>query len=451
MTGTVQLIVMNSAEYLLRNPSFTVTGPERDGLVAYVGTSEAEHAVFWSVEPRVLVLPHGYDRLWFSDVHRALGIEEPPAVAPRRSTGLLVPDLLKDGAAQDELRTHLRGYDRVELLVTGPTPETYLLAEIVRGWGFPVGIDHLPEDLYWASVYLDSKISCMDLARELPGINVAPGMTFCNWTELHGGLRAMLDRYGTVVARTLYGVSGAGTAVIPDTPGSVESFTAAAVKDSFFAFPILVQQFIPHADGVGCPAADILIGEDGVENIVLCALTVKNGHVFRSVDVGDGALPPVWGERVRQVSRELGTAAHRLGYRGWMCVDCVAGTDDKLYVTEINARRSGSMHACMLLKNWDAERDLTLSAHFVVEVPSWITYAEHLRPIFQRLWDDGVRAYPTSVRGLSWDDSLIAVIAAAPTAAEAQKIVAGIRDAIDAIRPPALTAASSSSTVAEES
>ncbi|MFC4069011.1 hypothetical protein [Actinoplanes subglobosus] len=442
MTGTVQLILMNSAEYLLRNPSFTLTGPERDGLVTYVGTSEAEHAVFWSVEPRVLVLPHGFDRQWYTDVHRALGVDEPPVVAPRPVTGMLVPDLIKDGAAQNELRHHLLTYDRVELLVTGPTPETYQLAEIVRGWGLPVEIDHLPEERYWASLYLDSKISCMDLAREMPGeVDVAPGMTFCTWTELTGGLRAMLERHGTVVARTLYGVSGAGTAVIRNEPGSVEAFIASAAKDSFFAFPILVQRFVPHAEGVGCPAADILIGEDGVENIVLCSLTVKNGHVFRSVDVGDGALPPVWGDRMRAVSRSLGTAAHRLGYRGWMCVDAVAGTDDILYVTEINARRSGSMHACMLLKNWDAERDLTLSAHFVVEVPSWVTYADHVRPIFQRLWADGVRAYPTSVRGLSWPDSLFAVIAAAPTAAEANKIVSGIRDAIDALQPPALVTA----------
>jgi hypothetical protein len=42
-----------------------------------------------------------------------------------------------------------------------------------------------------------------------------------------------------------------------------------------------------------------------------------------------------------------------------------------------------------------------------------------------------VRAYPTSVRGLGWPDPIIAVIAAAPTAAEAHQIVAGIQRDID--------------------
>jgi hypothetical protein len=427
----VELIVPNSAEYHLRNPSLNLTGDERARVVRFSGTYECEHSVFWSENPRVLVLPSGWDRLWFDDIHAALELAPPPVVSPAMRTGLLVEDLLLDGEAQRELREALAGYSVVSLQIVGPTPETYLLAAMVRGWGFTVELDHVDDDHYWASLYLDSKVSCLDLSRRIPGIRVADGMVVGNWVELRGALTDMVGKYGKVIARTLFGVAGDGSAVVRDTPEAVTEFLDNASRDSFFAFPILIQKFIDHAEGVGCPAADILVGEDGVEDVVLCALTVEHGYSFRSVDVGEGALPPVWGERLRAVAHEVGMAAHEMGYRGWMCVDCVAGADDLLYVTEINARRSGSLHAGGLLRYWRAEKELTLSAHFMMPVADGTTYEKHIRPVFQKLWESGVRAYPTSVRALPWTDPIIAVIAAAPTAAEAQEIVAGIKKGID--------------------
>ncbi|MEE1784598.1 hypothetical protein PUR71_17055 [Streptomyces sp. SP17BM10] len=432
MSKVVELIVPNSAEYHLRNPALNLTGEERERVVRFSGTYECEHSVFWSTAPRVLVLPLGWSRQWFDDIHRTLGLDPVPVVSPARRTGLLVEDFLKDGDAQARLRELLDPYEVVRLQIVGPTDGTYLLAALVRGWGKAVELDHVDEDAYWASLYLDSKISPLDLARELPGINVAPGMVAGNWVELRGGLKAMTARYGTVIARTLFGVAGDGSGVVRDAPGAVEEFLDNAARDSFFAFPILIQRFQEHAEGVGCPAADILIGEDGVEDVVWCALTVEHGYSFRSVDVGVGALPPEWGERLTQAAHEVGAAAHKLGYRGWMCIDCVAGSDDRLYITEINARRSGSLHAGGLLRMWGAEKELTLSAHFMLQVAEGTTYEDHIRPVFEKLWADGVKAYPTSVRALPWPDPIVAVIAAAPTAAQAQAIVAGIKEGIDA-------------------
>ncbi len=430
MPKVIDLVIPNQAEYFLRDPSLLLTGDERARLVQFAGTYESEHSVFWTASPRVLLLPSGVDHAWFADVHQALDLPEPPVVSPRVRTGLLVQDLLHDGEAQRSLRTQVSDYDVVRMQLVGPTPHAYQLAALLSGWGHTVELDCVPEVNYWSSLYLDAKISCLDLARQLREVRVAPGLVVTNWVALRGALEMMLGRYGKVIARTAYGVAGDGSGVVRNEPGSTDEFLERAARDSFFAFPILVQQFIEHADGIGCPAADILVGGEGVEDIVLCALTVEGGYLFRSVDVGDGSLSPVWGERLTQVARVLGTAAHAMGYRGWMCTDCVAGADDQLYVTEINARRSGSLHAGGLLRLWGAERTLTVAADFMMRVPPGTTYREHIRPVFRRLWDSGVRAYPTSVRGVAWPEPMIAVIAAAPTAAEAHDIVAEIDKAI---------------------
>ncbi len=433
MTNVIELVIPNMAEYFLRDTALNLTGAMREQVIRFGGTYETEHAVFWSSNRRILLMPAGFDPLWFEDIHHVLGLDVPPAVSPARRSGLLVNDLLHDGAAQATLRGYLSGYDVVRMVMNGPTPDIYRLAEVLRGWGLTAEIDCVPEKDYWCSLYLDNKVSVLDLARQLPGINVAPAITVSSAEELHGAVDTMLARYGRVIGRSLHGVAGDGSAVTTAAPDRLEAFYQTMARDSFFAYPMVVQKFIEHAADVGCPAADILVDEHGVQDIVLCALTVEHGYSFRSVNVGPDALPSVWAERLTEVCHVLGRAAIGLGYRGWLCVDCVAGADDRIYVTEINARRSGSQHAGSLLRLWKAqtpEQELTISAHFMVQVPEGGSYEADIRPVFQRLWAAGVRAYPTAVRAMSWPEPIIAVIAAAPTAAEAEEIMAHIKAAV---------------------
>ncbi len=430
MPKVIELTIPNMAEYFLRNPALNLAGCQREQLVRFGGTYETDHSVFWSANTRVLLLPEGYDPLWFADMHSAVGLEHPSVVSPARRSGLLVQDLLHDGEAQAALRGHLSGYGVVRMMPFGPTPNFYQLAAMLRGWGLTVEMDCVSEDHDWASTYLDSKVSCLDLARQLPEIRVASGLMASSWGEVRGAVEVMLARHGRVIVRTPYGVAGEGSAVLTADAGRLSSFYETAANDSFFAFPLLVQQFIEHVPGVGCPAADLLVDDEGVQDVVICAMTVDEGHLFRSVNVGEGSLPAAWARRVTQVAHELGSAARDLGYRGWMCVDCVAGADDQIYVTEINARRSGSYFTGSLLRMWQAGPALTLSSHFMVPVPAGGSYRENIRPVFQPLWESGVRAYPSTVRGIAWDDPIIAVTAAAATVAEAEQIVAEIRKAV---------------------
>ncbi|HEX4728329.1 MAG TPA: hypothetical protein VH298_11065, partial [Jatrophihabitans sp.] len=119
----------------------------------------------------------------------------------------------------------------------------------------------------------------------------------------------------------------------------------------------------------------------------------------------------------------------------WLSVDCVAGDDEQLYVTELNTRRSGSLHAVGLLDLWGADAGLTISAHFTLPLPVGLSYADDIRPVFEKLWTTGVRAFPTTVRAVSWDEPMLAVIAAAPTAAEAEQIVEGLRESLSSRMP----------------
>jgi hypothetical protein len=430
VSSTIELIIPNEVGYLLRDSALQLSPADREGVIQFNGGFEVDHVVFWRSNPRVLVLPAGHDPLWFADIHRVLGLDAPAVVSPVPRSGLLLEDLLQDGAAQAALQELVRGYDTVQLIYHGATLETYRLVEVIRSWGPAVELDGMDRKDYWSSLYLDNKLSVLDLARDIASVNAAPGLTINTPEALRGAVDAMLALHGKVIVRSMLGYAGFGTAITTAAADRLAALYDRIDSDTFFGYPMMIQKFIEPPAGVGCPAADVLVGASGAEQIVPCSMKISGGHNFEYVNVGPDALPPVWAERLAGVSRDVAAAVSRLGYRGWLSVDCVAGIDERLYVTEINARRSGSLHAVGLLELWGADAGLTVSAHFTIAVPPGLSYADDVRPVFEELWASGVRAYPSTVRGLAWDEPMLAVLAAAPTAAEAEQIVEDVRAAL---------------------
>lgn len=430
MADSIDLVVPNIAEFNLRNPALRFDPLLEQGYAA-VGTKLADQSVFWSAGPRVLVLPPGLDPRWFADVHRALHGEPPPVVFPASRTGLLIKDLLRDGDALRSLRTLLAGHRRVRIRSWGATPAIYDLVAAVESWGSEVELDVPPEDAYWASLYLESKLSCVDLSGQVPGFRVPAGVTVSNWAELRGALDAVLAASPRAIVKSLHGVGGDGSVIAKADAADRDAFWRAAHREPFFrSFPLIVQRYVEHAPGIGCPAVDLLVTGDGIEMLTVSAMTVV-GNRFRGVHVGSGALPPEEAERVTRLGTAVAAAARDLGYRGWLCLDCIVGHDGELYVTEINARRSGAMHAIALLDRLDTGRTLVAASNDALPVRRGAeagTYERDVAPVFERLWQDGVQAFPTSVRGLGQARQEIAVVALAATAGQA----AGIVDAIGA-------------------
>ncbi|GAA2869018.1 hypothetical protein Acy02nite_40800 [Actinoplanes cyaneus] len=423
---SVDLVVPNIAEFNLRN-----TGAQLGPVTRRVAVERADHvtdcAALWSTGDRVLVLPAGADPDWFADLHQALRLTPPPVVSPDARTGLLVRDLLHDGHALARLRDLLAGRGPVRLLSWGATPEIYQLAAALTGWGLTVELDGLGEAGYWTSLYLDAKPSCLDLAREIPGVRVPRGLTVSNLPELRGAVELMLRRHRHVIVRGAYGVSGEGSSVIRFGGGrALDAFWLDLQRDDFLrGYPLLVQEYVRHAPGVGCPAVDLCVADEGVTEAVPTAMTVE-GSRFRSVVIGPGSLPPVEGERTMRVALAIGEAAHALGYRGWMAIDFVLGADGELYVTEINARRSGAMHGIALLRHLAAttgREGLTAAAHDTASVDPGLSYAGDVRPVFRRLWERDVAVYPVATRGLRAASPVLGVLVAAPTAKEAEATV----------------------------
>jgi hypothetical protein len=430
LSDTVDLVLPNIAEFNLRHPALEL-GPGAEATFAALGTDLADQSVFWSDHKRVLVLPEGVDLAWLSDVHTVLGVDTPPVASPVRRDGLVLSDLLHDGTALAALRRALAGHAMVRFVTWGATPGLYVLAGVVSGWGHEILLDCTAQHDYWASLYFDSKISCLDLATRIPELAVPPGITVATVSELQGALTAVLAKHPKAIVKSMYGVGGEGAMVVRADGRGLTSFLRTMHREPFLrVFPLVVQPFLPHAPGVGCPAVDMLITDAGVDEIITSAMNV-DGHRFRSVNVGAASTSADHAKRIVHLGLQIGMAAHALGYRGWFCIDYLADTDDRLYLTEINARRSGAAAAIALLQRWNAVTDLVVHSSDTVHVdignPS---YRDDIRPVFQALWAEGVRVYPSTVRGLASSRPTIGVLSVGESRSQAEAVTERVAKAL---------------------
>ncbi|MFE2040283.1 hypothetical protein ACFXAZ_04990 [Streptomyces sp. NPDC059477] len=430
MPHTIDLVIPNTVEFNLKRGLLDLDpGVERD-LIEH-GTGLADQCVFWSTEKRVLLLPAGYSPAWLADVHAALGTSVPPVVSPAPRTGRLVHDLLHDDRALAALRTATGGARTVRFVSWGASPELYTLAALLRSQGQEVRLDVADPEHYWSCEYLESKQSCVDLASHIPGFRVPRGISVAGWDQLKGAVEAIGGGGGRAVVKSMYGVGGYGSAIARGGAEGTARLWQVLRREPFFgAFPLLVQDHIDHA--VDCPAMDILVDGSESPRLEYSVLGV-DGLRYRSLALGPGVLAPGLKERLTV----LGTAVHAfvrsLGYRGWFSVDCLLGLDGELYVTEINARRTGAMHAIALAERWAADRPVIHSHDSLpLRLTDVASYTAHVRPVFKDLWARGIRAYPSTVRALTRHRPSLGVVVGAESAATAERIAGEIHRAVGA-------------------
>lgn len=441
MSHSIDLVVPNVAEFNLRHPHLVLDPATVDSFLRF-GADMADQSVFWSDAPRVLLLPGAVDPQWFDDAHDAFGGPRPPVVRPLWRSGRICADLLADGTAMAELVGHLAGHDPVRFVSWGATEELYRLAAAVRGLGHDVRLDVPPENRYWSSLYLDSKISCTDLATRVPGLRTAPGITVQTWQELRGVVEVLLADGHTVIVRGAYGTAGEGAAVVGPEPGDVERFWRTVRDDPLLhVFPLVVQQYLTLRPDLGSPAVDMLISREhgGVADIVPSVMTVDS-HRFVSVNVGAEVLPPALTAEMTDLSHRVAAAALALGFEGWFGIDFVVDHLGDLYVTEFNARRTGGTQWIPLLDRWHPERRAVAHARHAVPLPASappdVTYAD-LRPVFRRLLADGVTVHPTTMRGLGTRRRSYGIVAGGADSAEADRNAHDAIRAVDALFEPA--------------
>jgi hypothetical protein len=455
MASFVELVVPNLADFNLSQVGAHLD-PSAIAPFSVVAKPFADQAVFWSSESRVLILYPGVDPRWLADVHESLDQPVPPALSPPERTGQLIPDLLHDSESLERLRSCLGSSRQVRLLSWGATPDLYVLMAAIQSWGHQVKLDVPAEDRYWTVPYLDSKLCCADLAAQISGVRIPRSWTVTNWTELRGVIGMLASGKRRVVVKAIHGAGGAGCVFSREGELDLDRIWQAVADSPFLrVFPIVVQEFIPHEPQTSCHAVDMRIGARGIERTVTSRAGADGYQILRLSD-GVCLLDPPLENRMHAVARRLGRAAHGLGFRGWIGADFIVGTDGKLYLLELNARRTGGMHAVGLLSAGGPQAGLVAVSHDAIELPhpGPLTY-EDVRPVFQRMWAAGRRVYPTTVRDLCQSPPQMGIVTLAASTADACRLADQLVRSVDrqvrgVQHPPQRTGASEARQVSRE-
>jgi biotin carboxylase len=271
-------------------------------------------------------------------------------------------------------------------------------------------------------LYLESKLSCLDLAQRVPGFRVPPGVIAMSWEEVEGAVRLLLRRGSAAMVKAIHGVGGTGSEVLGRDGTETAAFWRRLAQEPYFRqFPLLVQEFIAHAPGLGCPAVDLNVGETGCREIFSSVMTVT-GHRFQSVKVGPGILPASVDDQIVELGQRVGGKAAELGYRGWLGIDFLVSADGLVFATEINARRTTGMHPFALAQRWGVEKTV-VRAESLRTLPGLAPCAyQDIRPAFQDMWRTGARVVPATVRCLGRQRPAFGIVTAASTPAETDAI-----------------------------
>lgn len=438
MAAPLDLVVPNLGEFNLGRFSGEVSPREAIDFHK-IGETYGDQGFLWSMRERVLVLPGEVDQGWLADLSGALGQPVPDVITPRPRTRALIGDLLADGQSMAALGRALGPPRSIRLLCWGASSEVYLLRAAVAALGHEVALEVPPQHSYWTVGYLDSKLSCLDLPTSLPGLRIPRTWTVGLRSELQGAVGHLLATAGQAFVKSPRGVGNEGIYHVSawrpggkppsqaDEGGLAGLWEELDASPFFRSYPLLVQEAVITGPGIDTLSVDFNVGQEQSreqESAVITSVTGEDGCQFMTLGRGAGLLPAALADEARETAGRVAAWAARLGYLGWLGIDFLTGRDGRLYLLELNARRTGGIHAAALLGRRPdcASAVACVADDMPVAGTGPVSYSE-VRETFRAAWARGDEIYPSTVRGLGRSRPTIGIVAVGPDAGRARDLL----------------------------
>ena len=315
--------------------------------------SMAEEFEFTFITPKKLD-PHFTK--YFIDVCMMRKME---VLVPKKNTGIICEDILKDKAIMDRLVKLGKMCKRLILTSYSTSPYFLSLVSELRNKGVEVRTPEAPEEANaWTVNFYGSKSGI----RQLTQINgaIRADLKMPDGVVSSGVLdsaKIAANKYikeGGVVIKTNKGHSGLGVLIFRkgDLPKKFRECQKKIVEvfngDKYWdKFPIVVESLVkpnPRIGG-GFPNAEYLIKKDGeVKLLYYCGMRVDDKGVFGGVEIGEEVLPKRVTSRITDIGYLIGEQYSEDGYRGFFDIDFIAGKGGEIFVNESNVRVTGGTH-----------------------------------------------------------------------------------------------------------
>lgn len=310
-----------------------------------------DRTILWAGDPKLVVVNYPI-------AHAALNTSRlnysgTTYIAPVEPTHYLSLDILREEHLVEAIIKYA-GSDRIVQIIPYATTKEFLhLVNTLRhDFNLTVITPESPDtDHLWVRDHIDTKTGFRSLASFwLPNADkIIPfGVVCYDFKQAAETAYWFASRGETCVLKADTGESGIGiTVVAPEAGLTVENILNRLQLQTFYSNePIIVESFIPSAQKIS-PSIELYVPKlgSGEPNITYISKQLFLGFGdFCGIQVDRKIYDQTWCKVLGQSGLELARRLQLMGYVGHFDMDCIVSDDDKLYLLEINARRTGGTH-----------------------------------------------------------------------------------------------------------
>jgi hypothetical protein len=344
------VVVSNFAEAHLDFLGRCADPAEREELIS----SEAYHAdrtLLWAGDPKLLIV--SYPIAHADLICQRLNFPLTTHTYPNIPTHYLSRDILRETRLLDEIVAYAGSSRTIQIIPYATTPDFLQLVEVLRlDYHLDVRTPESPDrEHFWLRDYVDTKTGFRMLASNwlADADELLPfGVTCYNLEHAIQVSEWFSSRGEACVLKADTGESGIGTFVIhPHTGKLDEEIKASLMQDPYFVGElIVVEKYIPAAQQIS-PSLEIRVPAlaEGKPEITYVSkqLFLKFGD-FCGIQIDKSLYQSGWYKKLAVSGITIAEKLQAMGYVGHFDMDCIVGDDERLYLLEINARRTGGTH-----------------------------------------------------------------------------------------------------------
>lgn len=310
---------------------------------------KAERALLWSGTPKLVFVSHPVPhRAYLQD---RLGYTGTVFVAPETPTACLSQDIEREHYLLNQIVAYAGDTRTIQLIPYATTRQFLALADTLREkCGLTVCLpESVTPDNLWLCHYLGSKSGFRaQAARWLPAERMPPAIVCQNPQMATDVLRWLSAQEKACVIKPDRGQAGIGIGICGNGHHPVDQAIQTLLSNPFLAEGyITVEEYIRSSHKLS-PSLEFYVpppeqGKPAITYLSNQLFSEEVGH-FSGVLLSREMVDASWLPGFEKDGLSIAANLQEMGYVGHFDLDAVVDDEEKLYVLELNARRTGGTH-----------------------------------------------------------------------------------------------------------
>ena len=261
----------------------------------------------------------------------------------------VMADRVREGGFMDELKSLYSERPNMQMLAFGYDVKTLQLA---KDLGIDLfGYDGYPTQETQDTFYrINTKGGFRDAAASL-GLSIIPGEHLENPEALFEKIGPFLEQHGKIIVKLNRSSNGYGHLVIEQSDITSDEQLRATVQQYIERYSDQPQQYVmeKYVNSKDLPSVEITVDREGSEELYICNQFCYNNSWAGMITPPIGLDEDIAAE-LDNIGKKFGAYVHAAGFRGICDVDACLTTDNELFVTESNFRRTGGTYLDFILR-----------------------------------------------------------------------------------------------------